>query len=84
MQDLNEDSQKRIDQEYEQNQVIQDMKDAKKYYLKFIDVFQACNEGGFDTEEMKQACTEVIRKYADTMRPFFANNTELMDFILYG
>lgn len=69
---------------FEDENLFRNLNDSKRYYLKYIDIQQSCNERGFDNEEIKQSCIEIMVKYAESMRSLFLNNTELIDNILYG
>lgn len=58
--------------------------DPKKYYLEYIDINTACNEKGFDSEKVADACRSLMIEYGKVMRELFAKNSDLVDIILYS
>ena len=57
---------------------------AKKYYLMYIDINQACNEKGSSSEVIKDACIKLMLEYGKTMESLFTRNSDLVDIILYS
>ena len=70
--------------QHEVGEIERDLSDAVKYYLKFNDVFETCGGvGATQGEDVKNACLEIIREYADIMRPFIGKNKDKIDTVLY-